>query len=77
MIDRSRLLARRNQLATQRDEMVAADQAEHERMVGQINATLGALQLCEMFLAELDATGNPESPVAATAAKPQGDTDGR
>jgi len=65
MIDRSRLLARRDQLATQRDEMIAADQAEHERMVGQINACLGALQLCEMFLAELDAAEGAPVPEEA------------
>jgi hypothetical protein len=55
VISREALQARRDQLERQRDEMIAADQAEHSRMVGQINATEGALQVCEMFLAELDA----------------------
>ena len=77
MIDRSRLLARRDQLATQRDEMVAADKAEHERMAWQIAATVGALQLCEMFISELEAAGEAAFPVAAAAAEPEGVPDGR
>ena len=77
MIDRSRLLARRDQLATQRDEQVADDKAEHERRVWQIAATVGALQLCQMFLAELDEAENAEPPVAAPAAEPEGVPDGR
>jgi hypothetical protein len=76
MIDRSRLSDRRDQLATQRDEMVAADKAEHERMVWQIAATVGALQFCETLIAELDVE-SAQATTAAPAAEPEGVPDGR
>lgn len=78
MITRAALQARRDQLAAQHAEMVEADQAEHERMVGQINACGGAVQLCDVLLAEIDAAGAAGNEGAATAAKPEGETtDGR
>ena len=67
MILAETLQARRDQLVIQRDEMIAAEEAEHERMIGQINACAGAIQLCEMLLAELDAA-EPRPALAAVAA---------
>ena len=77
MIDRSRLLTHRDQLATQRDEMIAADKAEHERMVWQIAATVGALQFCETLIAGLDELEAAQATSAAPAAEPEGVPDGR
>lgn len=48
-------------------ERIATLQAQREQSVAQVNAITGAIQVCELLLAELTAPPAPETPPAPPA----------